>query len=121
MSTSINNALLGNKSSLEKLKLFLEEEIKNSKNQKVIDFAEAYPVIEQHLIASIPQKLMLEKFNAAYGHKMHAPQFRKMLEAERARRNENGEVIACSLCGASPRWIKEEATTADAAPSVTNS
>ncbi|HEL3236775.1 TPA: hypothetical protein ACXIGC_001170 [Stenotrophomonas maltophilia] len=120
MSNSINSALLGNKSSLEKLKLFLEEEVKSSKNQKVIDFAEAYPVIEQHLIASIPQKLMLEKFNAAYGHKMHAPQFRKLLEAERARRNESGEVIACSLCGTSPPRIKENVTAADAAPTVTN-
>jgi hypothetical protein len=38
-------------------------------------------------------------FGAAYGHVIHAPRFRQMLEAERKRRAEVGDLVACAECG----------------------
>lgn len=77
----------------------LETAAVNGKHKKDADFAEAYPTIEQHLARKVPQKVVLEKFNAAYGHTFHPPGFRKMLEAERKRRAEAGDLVACTLCG----------------------
>lgn len=113
MTTSFDNALHGDKSAIEKLKLSLEEEAKDTKSKKITDFAEAYPVIEQHLNAGVSKKVVLEKFNAAFGQKIYGPQFRKMLESERERRNENGEVIVCLVCGSPLALTAEHSSSAE--------
>ena len=77
----------------------LETAAVNGKHKKDADFAEAYPTMEQHLARKVPQKVVLEKFNTAYGHTLHPPAFRKLLDEERKRREENGEVVACPACG----------------------
>ncbi len=77
----------------------LETAAVNGKHKKKADFAEAYPTMEQHLARKVPQKVVLEKFNAAYGHTLHPPGFRKMLEAERKYRAEAGDLVTCTLCG----------------------
>lgn len=69
------------------------------KHQKEADFAEAYPTIEQHLARKVPQKLLLSKFNEAYGHALHPPGFRKLLDEERKRREHSGDIAVCSMCG----------------------
>ncbi|OOG51257.1 hypothetical protein [Rhodanobacter sp. C01] len=77
----------------------LETAAVNGKHKKDADFAEAYPTMEQHLARKVPQKVVLEKFNTAYGHTLHPLGFRKMLDEERKRRDGCGEVVACSACG----------------------
>lgn len=84
---------------LVKLEQALQKEAVGGKQKKEADFAEAYTVIEQHLARKVPVKVVIEKFGAAYGYTIHAPRFRKMLEAERKRREEAGEVVTCSACG----------------------
>lgn len=71
----------------------------SGKHQKQADFAEAYPTIEQHLARKVSQKLLLTKFNEAYGHTLHPPGFRKLLEEERKRRGEAGDLATCNSCG----------------------
>ena len=95
----MNEVLAGTSSPLKKLELALQQEVAVGRNKKEADFKEAYPVIEQHLASKVSQKVLLEKFNAAYGHKLHPPRFRKMLEAERKRRSESGEDAICTACG----------------------
>ncbi|HEL3759486.1 TPA: hypothetical protein UMV36_003926 [Stenotrophomonas maltophilia] len=95
----MQDVLMGDKAPLQKLEMLLEREAIGGKNKRAIDFAEAYPLIEQHLSNKVPQKTVLEKFNAAYGHTIYAPQFRKLLDAERKRRAEIGQVMACAACG----------------------
>lgn len=77
----------------------LEKAAVNGKHQKDADFAEAYPTMEQYLAGKVPQKLVLQKFNETYGYTLHPPGFRKMLDEERRRRKESGEVVACPTCG----------------------
>lgn len=77
----------------------LEQASANGRHQKHADFAEAYPTMEQHLARKVPQKTVLEKFNTAYGHGIHPPGFRKMLDEERKRRAESGEMLPCHACG----------------------
>lgn len=77
----------------------LERAAVNGKHKKDADFAEAYPTIEQHLARKVPQKVVLEKFNTAYGHTLYPPGFRKLLDEERKRREESDEVVTCPACG----------------------
>jgi hypothetical protein len=77
----------------------LEKASVNGKHKKNADFAEAYPTMEQHLARKVPQKVVLEKFNETYGHALYPPGFRKMLDEERKRREESGEVVGCPACG----------------------
>jgi hypothetical protein len=95
----MNEVIAGAASPLNKLELALQQELARGGKKKDADFKEAYPVIEQHLARKVSQKVLLDKFNAAYGHKLHPPRFRKMLEAERKRRSENGEDATCLTCG----------------------
>lgn len=83
---------------LERLEMALQQESETGKNKKGADFKEAYPVIEQHLAKKVPQKVVLAKFNSAYGHTVHPPRFRQMLLDERKRRAEAGEAVNCSEC-----------------------
>lgn len=85
-------------SSLEKLMLALQEET-TSKQQRQIDFEEAYPALEHHLSRKVPVKVVLAKFNAVYGYGIHPPAFRKLLEAERKRRADAGKEAVCTGCG----------------------
>ncbi|MBL8256431.1 MAG: hypothetical protein JNJ62_07510 [Pseudoxanthomonas mexicana] len=95
----MNEVLADATSPLEKLELALQQEVAVGRNRKKADLREAYPLIEQHLANKVSQKVLLEKFNAAYGHKLHPPGFRKMLDEERKRRAESGEDAACIACG----------------------
>lgn len=91
-------AQAGSVSPLEKLMQTLQQEVAG-KHQRRTDFEEAYPTLEQHLARKVPLKLVLAKFNAAYGYGLHPPAFRKMLEAERGRRTEAGTAVMCATCG----------------------
>ena len=97
-----SETVAGNPSPLKKLELALQKEQVGTKHKKETDIAEAFPTIEQHLVRKVPVKVALEMFNLAYGHKIHPPRFRKMLEDERKRRAGLGEVVACSVCGQPP-------------------
>ena len=68
-------------------------------HKKKADFVEAHPTIEQYLARKVSQKALLSKFNEAYGHTLHPPAFRKLLEEQRKRRAEAGDVVTCTLCG----------------------
>ena len=96
---TMSEASAGAGTPLKKLELALEQEVACGKSKKDADFKEAYPVIEQHLVRKVSQKVLLDTFNAAYGHKLHPPRFRKMLEEERKRRSESGEHAICTACG----------------------
>ena len=106
---------VGNASPLEKLTLALQKKVIGSKQKKEADFAEAYPVIEQHLGRKVPVKVVMEMFGEAYGYVIHAPRFRQMLEAERKRRTEAGDWVTCTECGQQlPAAIKVAGNAADA-------
>lgn len=95
----MNEVLAGAVSPLKRLELALQQEVTSGRNKKEGDFKEAYPLIEQHLARRVSQKSLLDKFSAAYDHKLHPPRFRMMLEAERKRRSESGENAICTACG----------------------
>lgn len=84
---------------LERLKNLLQDELCIGKSKKEMDFRDAYPILEEHLNNKISQRIVLEKFNAAYGHKLHPPGFRKLLNQERKRREETGDTLICRTCG----------------------
>lgn len=92
-------AAAGNTSPLEKLERALQKEAVGGKQKKEADFAEAYPVIEQHLGRKVPVKVVMEMYGEAYGYVIHAPRFRQLLEAERKRRAEDGDWVSCAGCG----------------------
>jgi hypothetical protein len=91
--------MAGNASPLEKLQQALQKNATGGKQKKEADFAEAYPVMEQHLGRKVPAKVVMEMFGEAYGYVIHPPRFRQMLEAERKRRAEVGDWVACTECG----------------------
>lgn len=93
-----NEVQVGSASPLEKLALALQQET-GGKHKKAIDFEEAYPTLAQHLSRKVPVRVVLAKFNAAYGHGLHPPAFRKLLEAERKRREDTGAIVKCVTCG----------------------
>jgi hypothetical protein len=101
-------------SPLKKLEVALQQELAGGKSKKDADFKEAYPLIEQHLARKVSQKVLLDKFNAAYGHKLHPPRFRMMLEAERRRRAESGEHAMCATCGQKLHAIAADSASGDA-------
>src|SRR3546814_783396 len=86
---AFNNSIAADISPLKKMELKLEKESVGGKHKKVADFSEAYPIIEQHLARKVPVSVVLEAFSASYGYTLHAPRFRKLLEAERKRRAED--------------------------------
>ena len=99
MNITTSEVQRGSSVSLEKLAIALQQEVGAGKNRKVLDFREAYLLIEQHLASNGTQKSACESFNAAFGYKLHQPQFRKLLSAERKSRSEAGDALACVACG----------------------
>ncbi len=95
----MSNVIAGDPTPLKKLALALQSELVTGKGKKEADFKEAYELLEQNLTLGVSQKVVLARFNAAYGHTIHPPRFRKMLEEERSRRAESGDVAMCSACG----------------------
>jgi hypothetical protein len=89
---------VGANTALEKLAVALQQEVAAGKSRKMFDFNEAYPLIEQHLANNGSQKTACDKFNDAYGYKLHQPQFRKLLNAERKRRAATGDAVRCLHC-----------------------
>ncbi|WP_374499709.1 hypothetical protein [Pseudoxanthomonas sp.] len=108
----MSEVVAGAGSPLRKLELALQQEAAGGRNKKDADFREAYPLIERYLASKVSQKVCLERFNAAYGHKLHPPRFRKMLEEERERRVQGGEDAMCPACGQKLHTI-DEAVDAD--------
>ena len=97
--STLEVVLAGNVSPLKKLEQALQKEAVGGKQKKEADFAEAYPVIEQHLGRKVPVKVVIEMFSKAYGYVIHAPRFRQMLETQRKRRAEAGDLVTCTECG----------------------
>jgi len=97
----ISEALAGATTRLEKLELALNQELTGGKSKLEADFREAYPVLEQFLAQRMRKRAVMERFNAAYGYELVLAQFRKVLNAERSRRSESGDVLACSACNRS--------------------
>ncbi len=78
-------------------------------------FGEAHDEIEQRLAAKVPQKSILTAFNNAYGLKVSPAGFRQLLEAERERRQLNGEMPLCGSCGHPLGMDSHQALMADEA------
>jgi hypothetical protein len=85
-------------SPLDEMQRALEQAAAGS-NSLTNNFRKSFHLIEQYLTAKVSQKVVLDIFNAAYGHKLHPPRFRKMLIDERKRRIEAGEAVVCTTCG----------------------
>ena len=98
MNIMMNEMQLGPSTALEKLTIALQQQVAAGKNKKVVDFKEAYPLIEQHLANHGSQKTACDTFNAAYGYRLHQPQFRKLLNAERKARAAVGDAVKCVHC-----------------------
>ena len=113
MNTMMNEAKLGPSTALEELTIALQQEIANGKNKKTLDFKEAYPLIEHHLANNGSQKTACDKFNAAYGYKLHQPQFRKLLNAERKNRAATGDAVKCLYCDKPLHSVPDVAETVD--------
>jgi len=77
----------------------LAQALKGGKSKVELDFRDAYPVLECYLGQKIRKRAVMERFNAAYKHELSLPQFRKLLNAERKRRQEGGDVVVCPGCG----------------------
>ncbi|MGB5786940.1 MULTISPECIES: hypothetical protein [Stenotrophomonas] len=105
---NLSDALAGTHTPLDRLQRALAQDLSLGKSKLEMDFREAYPVLEQHLIQRMRKRLAMERFNAAYGYKLNQAQFRKLLNAERERRKEAGDVVVCTGCG---RSFHETATT----------
>lgn len=84
---------------LQELELALQREATSGKSKIEIDFKEAYPLFEQHLAQRMRKRKLMDQFNAAYKHELNLVQFRKLLNAERARREASGDLWACAACG----------------------
>lgn len=84
---------------LSRLERELEATDSKKKHHEEGLFGEAYALIEQSLARNVPQKMIIEKFNAVYGLKLHPARFRQMLGEERSRRNQTGDLAKCKTCG----------------------
>jgi hypothetical protein len=62
-------------------------------------FSEAYEEIELHLARNASQKTILDAFNTAYDLRVSPTRFRQLMDAERKRRQEQGNVMTCPSCG----------------------
>ena len=113
MNNMTREAPVGANTALEKLALALQQDVASGKNKKTLDFKEAYPLIEQHLANYGSQKTACDKFNAAYGYKLHQPQFRKLLNAERENRAATGDAVKCLHCDKPLHSVPDVADTVD--------
>lgn len=95
----ITEAWPGANNPLQKLELALQRELTGGTSKIEIDFKEAYPLFEQHLAQRMRKRKLMDQFNAAYKHELNLAQFRKLLNAERERREASGDVLACAACG----------------------
>jgi hypothetical protein len=108
MSDYIDTNVTGN-ASLQKFEQLLSEEHVSGKCKKEHDFRVAYPAIERSLANNVPQRVIIETFNKAFGYTLHPPAFRKLLLEERKRYAESGECIVCHACG--QKLVREEIAT----------
>ncbi|MEI2260014.1 hypothetical protein OHC51_03345 [Stenotrophomonas indicatrix] len=97
--SSLTDALAGIHTPLDRLQHALAKDLSLGKSKLEMDFRQAYPVLEQHLMQRMRKRVAMECFNAAYSYELSLAQFRKLLNAERERRQEAGEVVVCSGCG----------------------
>ncbi|MEN5285914.1 hypothetical protein ABE494_08190 [Stenotrophomonas lactitubi] len=84
---------------LDRLQQALAQDLSQGRGKLEMDFRQAYPTLEAHLRRQTRKRMAMEHFNAAYEYELSLPQFRKLLNAERERRKEAGDVVVCSSCG----------------------
>lgn len=92
-------ALVDTGTPLDRLQRALAQDLSLGKSKLEMDFRQAYPVLEQHLMQRARKRVAMERFNAAYEYELSLPQFRKLLNAERERRKEAGDIVVCLGCG----------------------
>jgi len=73
-------------SSLDKFQLALESVEPSKRQRREEALAEAYDTIKQHVDRKVPWKVIVAKFNEAYGLAMHPARLRKAFDEERKRR-----------------------------------
>lgn len=78
---TLTDTFAGVHSPLDRLTRALAQDLNLGKSKLETDFREAYPVLEQHLIQRMRKRAAMERFNAAYSHKLNQAQFRKLLSA----------------------------------------
>lgn len=83
---------------LGKLKRALDEAQASLTPQVESMFAEAYELVEQFIATGTPQKTIIDKINSIYGTKLHPARFRQLLQAERTRRDHDGNPAYCHTC-----------------------
>ncbi|MGY1530864.1 hypothetical protein [Luteimonas sp. A649] len=83
---------------LKELELALQQELTGGRSKVEIDFKEAYPLFEQGIAQKLRKRKLMDRFNAAYKHELNLAQFRKLLNAERDRRNASGDTVTCAAC-----------------------
>lgn len=84
---------------LSKFQRALEAALASRSSSVNSQFIEAYPDVEHFLRLELPQKIIIDQLNSAYGLKLHPKRFRELLQGERDRRSEAGEVLVCRTCG----------------------
>lgn len=109
--SSSNNVSAETLSPLERLQTALTQASSSGKSRLEQDFRQAYPLLEQHIARKMRKKLLMEQFNLAFKHEVSLVQFRKLLSAERARRNAEDDALTCSACGR-PLCPSVDSTTA---------
>lgn len=75
-------------SSLNKFKLALQSVEPSKRQRREEALIEAYDTIQQHAQRKVPWKVIVAKFNEAYGLSMHPARLRKEFEEERKRRED---------------------------------
>lgn len=93
--------------SSDKLALALQDKLdrllaknKPSKRERTQNqFRDLYPRLESHLAQRKPLKDVLAAFNELTQSKVCVRTFNEMLDQERSRRNQHGDLIACTACG----------------------
>lgn len=114
----LSNVLADVRSPLERLEQALNQDSIDGQSKLQIDFKEAYPLFEQHLVRKVRKRMLMDRFNTAYGHNLNLIQFRKLLNAERERRSESGEVMLCAACGQSLVCVKDAAASIESGEEV---
>ncbi|MDZ5767288.1 hypothetical protein U4I38_22765, partial [Stenotrophomonas maltophilia] len=66
---SLADVLAGIHTPLDRLQHALAQDLSLGKSKLEVDFRQAYPVLEQHLMQRTRKRLAMERFNAAYDHR----------------------------------------------------
>lgn len=92
------------RSSLDKFQASLQSLEPSKRQRREEALMEAYDTIKQHVERKVPWKVIVAKFNDAYGLSMHPARLRKEFDEERKRRED-----AYGVAGFDPVNHEEEA------------